>query len=147
MVLGREELQKKLVCVISYLLFQRHPLTHEAQHIQQEVHWWYLGLPVRKTQKLIIYITLLSNLLFLFAGSFPHLLFLLLNRWNSWVEPFVYLGDISCSSKTKRNGANGFGHEPDWDLITTVPHCLDGLADVPVVMCHANMLWTKKMYE
>lgn len=51
-----------------------------------------------------------------------------------------YLRDVSGSSETKRQGANGFGHELHGNLIPTVPHCLDGLADIPVVMSHANVL-------
>lgn len=52
----------------------------------------------------------------------------------------MYLGDVAGSSETKRHGADGFGHKSHGDLVPTIPHCLDGLADVPVVMSHADVL-------
>ena len=56
--------------------------------------------------------------------------------WSSF-----YLGDISCSSEAKCDRANGFGHKPHGNLIPTIPHCLDCLADIPVVVTHADVLW------
>ncbi len=51
-----------------------------------------------------------------------------------------HLGDIAGTSETKCHRADRFGHKPHGNLIPTIPHCLDGLADVPVVMSHANVL-------
>lgn len=52
----------------------------------------------------------------------------------------TYLGDVAGSGETKRHRADGFRHEPHGNLIPTIPHCLDGLADVPVVVSHADVL-------
>lgn len=52
----------------------------------------------------------------------------------------TYLGDVASSSETKRHRAEGFGHEPHGNFVPTIPHCLDGLADISVVMSHADML-------
>lgn len=51
-----------------------------------------------------------------------------------------YLGDVSGAGEAKRHRADGLGHEPHGDLVPTIPHGLDGLADVSVVMSHANVL-------
>lgn len=51
-----------------------------------------------------------------------------------------YLGDVAGTGETKRHGSDRFGHEAHGDLIPTIPHCLDGLADVPVVVSHADVL-------
>lgn len=63
-------------------------------------------------------------------------------HWNL-DPPFLilsYIGDIASPSETKGHRADGFWHEPHGDLIPTIPHCLNGLADVPVVMGHADVL-------
>lgn len=53
-----------------------------------------------------------------------------------------YLGHVAGAGETKRHRADGFGHEPHGYHVPTIPHCLDGLADVPVVVRHADVLWT-----
>ena len=54
----------------------------------------------------------------------------------------LYLGDVAGTGETKRHRADRFGHEAHGYLIPTIPHRLDGLADVPVVMSHADVLRT-----
>lgn len=56
------------------------------------------------------------------------------------VSKFLYLGDVSCSSEAKCEGSNGFGHKPHWNFIPTIPDCLDGLAHIPIVMSHTDVL-------
>lgn len=53
----------------------------------------------------------------------------------------AYLGNIACASEHKRHWADGLGHEAHGDLVPTIPHCLNGLADVSVVVGHADVLW------
>lgn len=52
----------------------------------------------------------------------------------------LYLGDVAGTGETKRHRADRFGHEPHGDLVPTIPHGLNGLAHVPVVMSHADVL-------
>lgn len=56
------------------------------------------------------------------------------------VVVLLYLGDVAGAGETKRHRADGLGHQSHGDLIPTIPHCLDGLADIPVVMSHADVL-------
>lgn len=57
-------------------------------------------------------------------------------------EASWYLGDISGPREAEGDGSNGSGHEPHGNLVATVPDSLDGLADIPVVVSHANVLGT-----
>lgn len=59
----------------------------------------------------------------------------------------LYLGDVAGTGETERHRADRLGHEPHGDLIPTIPHRLDGLADVPVVMSHADVLRTAETPE
>ena len=61
-------------------------------------------------------------------------------RCELYVVRSRYLGDIACSSKHKCKRANGLGHEAKRYLIATISHCLDGLTDISVVVCHPNVL-------
>lgn len=54
----------------------------------------------------------------------------------------LYLGDVAGASETERHRANRLGHEAHGDLIPTISYCLYGLADVPVVVSHADVLGT-----
>lgn len=60
---------------------------------------------------------------------------------------FPHLGDVASASETKRHRADRFGHEAHGDLVPTIPHCLDGLADIPVVMGHADVLSAREKQE
>lgn len=54
----------------------------------------------------------------------------------------AYLGHIAGTSEAEGHRPNGLGHETHGDLVPTIPYCLDGLADVPVVMSHSDVLRT-----
>lgn len=52
------------------------------------------------------------------------------------------LGDVAGSGEAEGDAADGLGHQPHGDLVAAVPHGLDGLADVPVVVSHPDVLRT-----
>lgn len=51
-----------------------------------------------------------------------------------------YLGDVAGSGEAEGDGTDGLGHEAHGDLIAAIPHGLDGLRDVAVVVRHAYVL-------
>lgn len=114
-----------------YLVFQRRPSAHEVQHTQQEARWGCLVLPEGRRKEADEWIYRNSDF------------------WGHCACFYVslYLGDVAGTGETKRHRSDRFGHEAHGDLIPTIPHCLDGLADVPVVMSHADVLWTAEMWS
>lgn len=58
-----------------------------------------------------------------------------------FILPFsTNLGDIAGAGEAEGDRTNGLGHEAHRDLVAAVPHGLDGLAHVAVVVGHANVL-------
>lgn len=62
--------------------------------------------------------------------------------------PFsAHLGDVAGAGEAEGDGADGLGHEAHRDLVAAVPHGLDGLAHVPVVVGHADVLRARQEVE
>lgn len=55
-------------------------------------------------------------------------------------SPPTHLGDVAGAGEAEGDRADGLGHEAHRDLVAAVPHGLDGLAHVPVVVGHADVL-------
>lgn len=61
--------------------------------------------------------------------------------FNLFILPLcTNLGDVASASEAEGDWTNGLGHEAHRDLIAAVPHSLDGLAHVAVVVGHADVL-------
>lgn len=56
----------------------------------------------------------------------------------------TYLRHIAGASKHKCKRTYGLGHQTQGNFISAIPHRLDGLTDVSVVVCHANVLSCKR---
>lgn len=116
----------------TYLQIQRRPSAHAVLHIPQEVHWWCLVPPAGKAN--VRKITRATYRIIALPGKKKICIF--------FISVSLYLRNISSSSETKCDGAHRFGHESHRDLVPTIPHCLDGLADISVVVRHADVLCT-----